>query len=1167
MKKIIILFVLVMMSGIVYGVNDTWTEYGYEKNNLFNPDYQLDVNISWHISMQNYDNFSKYSPLIDDLNGDGVNEIIVMHDTILQLFTGENFTVEDTWNSTYYFRNITGAFATADFISGDGGLPELMVVTNTVGTNHSLIAIGWNGTDFEVEKEITQVQPSSGLKCFDYEGDDSIDCMYFGLDTGFYIYDEDDTVPRSAELYLGDNSCNYYSTYYSVPTFIDFDEDGDDDIYVIWGSACNKVYKIQKNAGYSWTNTHNYTFGYDVTGIAMADLDGGQKELVVSYSKMCARVGTPVCTGNGYSGITILDIVDDTTKCGATIEWSGSGNSYTPYVAGLHTCYDSDIGNCDYNDDGYDDIYTFVTSTGGGARRYIFNSTCGVLDYTTLSDVAYYYACQYVATGRYEQAYRYAKSTWADFDGDGDDEIFFGEYIFEKNGTSIWQIPLVGSVACQNTYYVLGEVTGDDTVDIVMQGDNLPFPYGTPHATAQNINVFSYNGTRQEINYSCVDGDYGTNLTIRTNTTLYVDVSPADIYEDACYNTTHITEGTCGVDEIVETTYDCKDYGYLSCYDGACIQNQRPTLNSVESYREEIGAYLDKHHHVYYALDDIIWFEVNATDPNGDSIYTAVDCDTSYGPPYVSYFGPANSNNTLHNNCTWNVTGNYTSRIFITDGEHGWADFDTYLDYNITIKECVNFNDCDEGYQCSDGVCYIPGNVTNCTDSDGGIDENVTGWVETLWDNTSDECYSGSYVSERYCDPSSPTGYSTAVLSCGSYGVDWICWQGRCTNQTNASTLNLYVRDYDTNLPLSGIDFWFVQYPSYAVVFNGTVSNGQQELSIELGYSYQVPLEDPNNVYKDWTEWYWTPGDTGSDLIASMERHCTGSCVFREYFGYSDSPRHHGWKGSNHSTYYDATLGFVGDIDLNNSLSTWYTDFPSPVYQYTEIIYELTMADETPADGQDLSVYIEDSDGDDVFVMRYVIDESSSNHVYYFTTSWNEIPLSTGYISTSPITTKLVYDRTNGKMDIYIDSSNTGNYVLYVDDVSVIDTLDLGMISFNPATPTYYRNIYVDNIEFYQYSYDPQEYSEDDPTNPDILDVTQPWYRDATGELVFDGEMCTELGYKSMIWCAGSTWVRAKIASTVAWVFTGIHILYFIVIILIIVLVGPLIVEMFRPRR
>jgi hypothetical protein len=661
----------------------------------------------------------------------------------------------------------------------------------------------------------------------------------------------------------------------------------------------------------------------------------------------------------------------------------------------------------------------------------------------------------------------------------------------------------------------------------------------------------------------CVDTDGLDYLTLGSVTTSNITYTDYCAYTLVQAPTTDLYEYVCPFSVDIKT---CTDYGsnYI-CYQGKCTtENVRPIVNSVTSYRRENSSFADDwHNHAWYANNDTVMFKSDVYDLNSDNIYLAVDCDVS-NPPFVSSWGPANQTNTTFSNCSYNI-GNYTARVWFTDSYYGFSDYSESVDIPVVIRDCVTYHDCPTGYECDtySGSCYLPSNVTNCTDTDGGLDYLIQGTVTTLWTNKTDNCHNG-YTVEEYICSGGPTGYSYTWYDCTNIDSSYTCYLGACQNSTPTAYLSLITKDLDTGASISGISYTFVQYPSYDVVAEGvTPSNGIVTLSLSLGYEYQLILQDLSKKYKDWYEKRFTL--TGS-INAYMESECNGDCVFFDDFSYADNPYHHGWSGANYSTYYHSDLGFVLDLDTNKSTSEIYQVFPEPTKDVQEIKYQILLTEQLPATGQSVDIHVQDSSDNDIFIMRYSVDSVGTVHVYYFTTSWNEMVLTTTPQPTTAITTTLYYKKSDGKVDIYVDSLSNGNDVLYSQNTPVINANTLGQIMFDPGnTPTYFRHTYINYIDISQSDTTPSETNPDgSPTSPSTSDLSSPWYRNSEGDLKFDASQCS--GWKSYIMCAGWKFGVKQVATGTSWIFTGVHILYFIVILIIVVIVGPLLVEFFKKR-
>lgn len=1168
MKKIILFGVILLMISLVTGSEYKQLGWNDEKEYIYytvkNANFGHYFRSSETIWSCNIPETSYYGPYTADLNDDGMSELIVFQADYIMVYDGFcNLIDELNVSITGQTFIPTGEPEIVDFLTSYSGDEIVMGVNTNNATDpvYALWAVHWNGVGGGwVVVTWNTTQESNGLNCKDIDGDSLVECIFFDDNGNLFMYDENSS---SSEPSLLDYMNNTIRTVCpgAVPYLIDYDTDGDRDILLpvrfyntsfgFW--QCSEVHKIKYGGGTTFTydghyeiDNHGYRYDIQEVGqVLFGNMDSsGPKEIIISFS------------GHGWytdpaktfaSGFKIFNASGTNAMCGVTKNHRESGCCWqTPYVTGLRLWdgFDED-----------DDLELWVgwlqMPTGVGTPVMydyygIYDSDCTEIAYAGMTSVAGRW-CGMGLGWTYGSSpspvnWGDREAKWADMDNDGDLEMIFGTCVYEEDG-EVWDQSF-GIGQWGQAYTGLGEMTGDAFSEFVWQ-------FGSSITVYHSV-------------YDCSDLT-GINYTLKDNIT-YQNIT----YWDFCVNSTHLSEAVCYADSNDTIIKNCTDYGSAwSCFEGECREgNVPPSIINMTDYGWDTRVSPNRWlHHSAYVVDEKIMFKGNINDANpGDSIYLAVDCDIYGGAPYVGDWGPANQLNTTHDNCTYNNISNYTARIYVTDAYGGdWGNYSIYTQVSIKIQECFNYLDCLPGYMCdANGNCYIPTNTSNCSDTDNGIDENVTGTITTPWENLTDYCYDGDTVFEYYCDNSSPSGYYSLGVNCAS---GWICYQGQCTNITNTTTFKIYVKDYNTNLPLSGITYTVAQYPSYTIVASGTINNGEQELSLELGYYYQLLLEDSSNNYKRWWENWWYPD--GSDINALMEKHCFGTCVYTEYFGYTDSPYHHGWYGANYSTYYHSILGFVGNIDISVSSSDWYTIFPAPTSDVTIVEYDIQMANGTPADGNSLKVYFQDESGDDIFALWYIVDETSGNEVWYFDTTWHEIPLAQDYLSTTPIDTYLLYQKSTGQIDIYLDSLNTGNYIFYIENNAVISALDLERIEFDIVGSPNNRKIFVDNIEVSQSEVEPDEPGEegdvDDPTEPSVDDLTQPWYRDAEGELKFDASVCT--GYKSYIMCAVVKYAKVQVVNMVSWIFTGVHILYFIVVLGIIILVGPLLVEFFKSRK
>lgn len=545
MKKIFLLFFLIFLFLPI--VNSTnWEKYGGNIRGSFIQNNGVMVIDLSNITSSSKNNItSTFSPLIADLNGDGVNEIITIINSAneIRLYRNGDFDLIDT----YYNPNITvtGQMAVTNFISGSDE-NELVFITNIEGNNVSLYALNWNGTDFNISKNInisSSAELGYGLNCINLDTDNNIECAFFSSKGQLYIYDETNNY-KTVSLY--DGSLTGDCVDYSIPKFYDYDDDEDYDILSIWDSTCNNILQLTNNNDGSFTFDYNYTiddFGsggaVDVNDIMMANLDGGQKELVITKSYYYYNVGTSSPTLR--SSLNIFNILDNTLKCSTDI--NDGSNKHIPYLNGLNTCYQDEGGlNCDYDNDGYNEIYITRNSYAGDMNLTIFD-----------------YDCSQIANIKFEDFYNgfggsnnddtagFPKGVWGNFDSDNDFEYLYLGGVWEKNGTRILNFKnYTGTSAnwvSSYNYFLLGDVTTDGLNDIVYQditntdyylkvvslnrSNSLPsidlVNWNTGNPICNNTEVtYEVDFTDEENNYARISLDCFGNGTIKNGTSYYL---------------------------------------------------------------------------------------------------------------------------------------------------------------------------------------------------------------------------------------------------------------------------------------------------------------------------------------------------------------------------------------------------------------------------------------------------------------------------------------------------------------------------------------------------------------------------------------------------------------------------------------------------------------------
>lgn len=495
--------------------------------------------------------YSVYSPLIDDLDGNGFNEIIVItNSNEIKLFNGTDFDLLDT----YYNAELTpsGQFVTIDFL-GDSN-PELMIITNTVASNYSLWVVNWNGSDFNITKEIElpSDEASNGLSCYSGE------CYYFS-DTGkLYKYNQSDDTNTSPVYDSGSNDTCFER---SIPIFYDYDLDDDMDIFTIWNANCYHVLQLENN-GSSFTLDYNYTFDTTasaISNIGIANLDGGQKELVITQSHLFRNPTTPFFSYVYYYGLN-----DHSLICSQSFH---DGSTKVPLITSLHTCYlDEGQGACDYDDDGWDEVW-ITLHWSEGVWGYAANGTFEVLDEgcNILASIEMIGNDFPIDEQHDYNTEDYIKGVYANMDSDEDFEYIFLYGIWNKDGSLLKEIlspsfyPDEYSIK-QTDYILVADVTGNNLNDIIIQDVDI--------ANISKISVYSFDYASQNP-YFIGDGvDVDTCVPLCINETITFYARQGLDYEDNesdfavlgvdCYELglSNLTWGSLAEDPEVSCTYN-----------------------------------------------------------------------------------------------------------------------------------------------------------------------------------------------------------------------------------------------------------------------------------------------------------------------------------------------------------------------------------------------------------------------------------------------------------------------------------------------------------------------------------------------------------------------------------------------------------------------------------
>ena len=146
---------------------------------------------------------------------------------------------------------------------------------------------------------------------------------------------------------------------------------------------------------------------------------------------------------------------------------------------------------------------------------------------------------------------------------------------------------------------------------------------------------------------------------------------------------------------------------------------------------------------------------------------------------------------------------------------------------------------------CSNGACVTSINSTNCTDSDGGLNLNLQGAINSSSGNiSSDYCINDSVVLEYYC--------MNGMVNGMQYDCPYGCSNGACAIQANATNCT----DSDAE---SGV-YLYLQ---------GTVETSSGEISMDYCISDSSLLE-----------YYCQNGMAVGSEYACPDRCSNGACVF-----------------------------------------------------------------------------------------------------------------------------------------------------------------------------------------------------------------------------------------------------------------------------------------------
>ncbi|MDO8740272.1 MAG: LamG-like jellyroll fold domain-containing protein [Candidatus Woesearchaeota archaeon] len=313
--------------------------------------------------------------------------------------------------------------------------------------------------------------------------------------------------------------------------------------------------------------------------------------------------------------------------------------------------------------------------------------------------------------------------------------------------------------------------------------------YGAANITPEKTVNVSTNASQNATNITCTDSDGGLNyyvkgtLTISNNSGYLTD--SCQLKDNSYVSTNQCSGSNCYLEEaFCDSTsksyrtfpadyYNCPN----GCQDGACL------LGNVELIGQKL--YSPDLVNVEFKVDMYSYPPVETTLPTAGyrgyyDVYTETYEDYSTNPYRTEW----TSSGRFYKNDTYPQTKNITSGYYngslygpaIRQGKHYRFDFyfqeTPWGSYNYSkfFIKTIEFD---------------TANIT-CTDSDGGMNYYVRGFVNGIWsdgdfaNNQSDVC-GGTILNEYYCNKNISNYVLTSVYTCTNG-----CSDGACINATPA---------------------------------------------------------------------------------------------------------------------------------------------------------------------------------------------------------------------------------------------------------------------------------------------------------------------------------------------------------------------------------------------
>lgn len=481
MKKFFLFLFFIFLIPLVFG--GEWREVGSDNINSYVQDNGVSyVNDNYSFNIYNAEKISLTEPLVADLDADGLNELIIFRNEEIRLYNTVNYVEKDTYVSSNI--SVVGNAEVVDF-DGDGAL-ELVFITSIL-SNYSFYVMNYSNDNFYTEQIITNVSASYGLNCYPlYDG--VTQCCYVDSDGNFNCYDSTNSFITTPKINVGETGC----LDGSIPSYIDYDNDGTNDVFFIHSITCNNLMVYKNNGDGTFTWAYNVSTSSGINQYAVANLDGGIKELITTASCYCGS-NAPNCCGTTDT-IYVNKLSDGTSICNIKSD-SFSGTHQQPYLTALNTCYaNSFAGECDFDSNGYDDFsivaifFTYYDIDQDNTPLILgFDESCNEIYNEPISSYDTY---EYAFGGTPEtftSTTNYAQAVIQNFDLDSSPEIFLSKGVYDYNGNAVVTLKDKFNDKYglnQYTYLVAGDLNGDGANELIFQ---------TANGTYINVTYFSYN--------------------------------------------------------------------------------------------------------------------------------------------------------------------------------------------------------------------------------------------------------------------------------------------------------------------------------------------------------------------------------------------------------------------------------------------------------------------------------------------------------------------------------------------------------------------------------------------------------------------------------------------------------------------------------------------------